>query len=224
VLLVPIANFRNRNAVNPLQPKTGKRVLIEIENYLKDLASPGVHIHARNPVYEQIIVAFRVKFHEGYDIGYYLKKLNDEIVRFLTPWAFDEEAEVRFGEKIYASLIINFIEERRYVDFITDFFMAVCREKCCPGEDHHHVPSAISNPDGSITHAPELHPALLKKVCSCEELLYLIAGHNKFRGEIVAVRSGPRSILVSVPQHIIIPYEEPDQPSPCDDRIRAGSN
>jgi hypothetical protein len=224
VLLVPIANFRNRNAVNPLQPKTGKRVLLEIEDYLKGLTSPGVHIHARNPVYEQIIVAFRVKFHEGYDTGYYLKKLNDEIVRFLTPWAFDEEAEVKFGDKVYASLIINFIEERVYVDFITDFFMAVCREECCPREDDRRQPPGNAGVEGPIASAPELHPRELSGVCSCEELLYLIAGHNKFRGEIVAVPSGPRSILVSVPQHIIIPYEEPDSTSPCDERIRAGSN
>ena len=43
-----------------------------------------------------------------------------------------ENADVAFNQKIYASSIINFIEERSYVDFITDFVMGVCCNECCP--------------------------------------------------------------------------------------------
>jgi len=43
----------------------------------------------------------------------------------------DDIADVKFGQKIYSSSIINFIEERTYVDFITDFLMVVCRNGCC---------------------------------------------------------------------------------------------
>ena len=132
MLVVPIANLKNRNAINPLQPKTSRRTLLEIEAYLKTKASPFVKIHAKNPVYEQVLTAFRVQFYTGTDKGFYLKKLNDEIVHFLTPWAFDETAELAFDQKIYASAIINFIEERPYVDFITDFTMYMCRDECCP--------------------------------------------------------------------------------------------
>ena len=58
VLLVPISNLKNRNAVNPLQPKTSRRVLLEIEAYLKKRTSPFVQVHAKNPVYEQVLVFF----------------------------------------------------------------------------------------------------------------------------------------------------------------------
>jgi hypothetical protein len=221
VLVVPIANLKNRNAVNPLQPKTSRLVLVEIENYLKTLTSPFVHVHAKNPVYEEIIVAFKVKFYSGYDIGFYLKKLNEEIVHYLTPWAFDENAEVIFGAEVYASSIINFIEEREYVDFITDFFMAVCREQCCPGEHAHTKAPITVNADG-VPSVPADTLAELDKACSCEELLYLLVGNDKFKGEIIAKPSGPRSILVSVPQHIIIPYEEPGYLSPCERRLKKG--
>lgn len=132
VLLVPIANLKNRNAVNPLQPKTSRRVLIAIQEFLKTKTAPFVQVHAKNPVYEQIIVSFKVQFYSGVDKGYYMKQLNDELVHFLTPWAFDETADVQFGQKVYASSIINFIEERSYVDFITDFAMGVCCNECCP--------------------------------------------------------------------------------------------
>lgn len=40
VLLVPIANLKNRNAVNPLQPKTSRRVLIAIQEFLKPKRRP----------------------------------------------------------------------------------------------------------------------------------------------------------------------------------------
>ncbi len=251
VLVVPISDMNHRNAVNPLQPKTARLTLIEIEQYLQTLVSPFVKVHAKNPVYEEIIVAFRVKFYEGYDIGYYLKQLNQEIVEYLTPWAFDANADVVFGQKVYASSIINFIEKRPYVDFITDFFMAVCREECCPGKHREPVkpadigmpnasgtpnapatpgtqvggvPSpagapatpAAATPKGSLT--PEQMATALSNACGCEEVLYLIIGKNKFKGEIVAAPSGPRSILVSVQQHIIVPYEEPPYLSPCEKR------
>ncbi len=134
VLIVPVANLKNRNSVNPLQPKTSRRILMEIEKYLKGLTSPFVKVHARNPVYEEILTSFSVKFHTGTDQGYYLKVLNEDLVHFLTPWAFDENASFRFGQKVYASAIINFIEEREYVDFITDFEMRVCRQTCCTDE------------------------------------------------------------------------------------------
>ncbi|MCW3090724.1 MAG: hypothetical protein JWP81_1793 [Ferruginibacter sp.] len=207
VLLVPIPNLKNRNSINPLQPKTSRRVLLEIESYLKALTSPFVKVHAKNPVYEQVIVGFRVKFYTGTDIGFYLKRLNEEIVQYLTPWAFDENADVEFGHKIYASSIINFIEERDYVDFITDFVMGVCKDECCPSKEL--VVTSSQDDNDSVA-------AILNKICGCEGIENLLGKDTAIIGEIVARPSTPRSILVSVPQHVIIPYEEPERPTPCE--------
>lgn len=209
VLIVPIADLKNRNAVNPLQPKTGRRTLLEIEAYLQKRTSPFVKVHAKNPVYEQIMVAFRVKFYTGTDKGFYLKKLNEEIVHFLTPWAFDETADVKFGGEVYSSSIINFIEERPYVDFITDFFMFVCRDECCPPSQ-----KRIKERD---TYQEEQTPAeILSQFCNCKSFEELL--QSDFDGLVVARPSTPRSILVSVPKHIIVPYEEPQRPSDCEKR------
>ncbi|SKC66349.1 carboxypeptidase-like regulatory domain-containing protein [Ohtaekwangia koreensis] len=298
VLIVPIANFKNRNALNPLQPKTSRRTLLEIESYIKKRTSPFVRVHAKNPLYEQVLVFFRVKFYLGTDKGYYLKKLNEEIVHFLTPWAFDENADVVFGQKIYASSIINFIEERPYVDFITDFIMGVCKDECClPGELQEDQSSVTQSPDGrpiitgivydSTSGAPQagvtvqvkgatastvtdasgaftLHPGTmesviltfsfvgytfkevsspvnrswkiyllqnvsgddsgddedlietLSKVCGCDNIEALLQDKSEFRGEVVAKPSTSRSILVSAPRHIIIPYEEKPRLTPCE--------
>jgi hypothetical protein len=200
---VPISNLKNRNAINPLQPKTSRRVLLDIEAYIKKRTSHFVHVHAKNPVYEQVLVFFRVKFMDGFDKGFHMKKLNDEIVHYLTPWAFDDIAEVKFGQKIYASSIINFIEERNYVDFITDFLMLVCRSGCCDDV----VEEAIDADNDED---------VLNKIADCSDMEILLQDEVDFIGDIVAKPSTARSLLVSAPRHIIIPYVEPEVLSPCE--------
>lgn len=131
VLIVPISNLRNKNAVDILKPRTGRRTLLQIEEYLQKLTSPFVHVRAKNPKFEEIKTAFNVKFYTGTDKGKYLKQLNKDIIEFLTPWAFDVTKEIIFGGSVYASNIINFIEELKYVDYITCFRMIHIVKECC---------------------------------------------------------------------------------------------
>lgn len=291
VLILPIANLKNRNAVNPLQPKTSRRTLLAIEDYLKERVSPFVKVHAKNPIYEQILVSFKVKFYTGTDKGFYMKKLNEEIVHFLTPWAFDEKAEVTFGQKVYASAIINFIEKRPYVDFITDFTMVVCCNECCtpevasqevkitvkvvneegsgiPGvtlkinnsnlpfiydentkeytlegkvtnyftievskdeyktEESHYLKPSDAKQNitldfiiiNSLTKSRETMDEKLSGISNCDDMECFLEGNATFKREIVAKPCTSRSLLVSAPQHEIIPYEEPPYVSPCETR------
>jgi hypothetical protein len=199
VLLIPIADLKNRNALNPLQPKTSRKTLLDIEAYCKKMTSPFVKVHAKNPVYEEILVSCKVKFHRGTEKGFYLKKLNEDIKQFLTPWAFDETAEIVFGQKIYASSIINFIEGLPYVDFITDFLMFLCENPCCPDIDVDPIKSS------AVT---------LDTVNSCCDLDEFISTKG-FPGNTVAKASGPRTILVSAARHDISLYEERPTLSPC---------
>ena len=208
VLIVPVPNLKNDNAANPLQPKTSRLTLIEIVNYLSPLTSPFVKVHARNPVYEQVIVFFRVKFLSGIDKGYYLKKLNDEIVQYLTPWAFDQTIEADFGQKIYASAVINFIEQRPYVDFITDFLMGVCRNECCPPKQHN--AKKITGKD---------FVAALDTVSGCNDIEVFLKDQGYFIGDVIAKPSSQMSLLVSAPKHIILLYEDPTELTPCEKRL-----
>jgi hypothetical protein len=69
---------------------------------------------------------FSLKLYEEYkDFAFYKNKLKEEITAFLSPWAYGNTSTIDFGGKIYKSVLINFIEERYYVDFITDVFMYV---------------------------------------------------------------------------------------------------
>ncbi len=64
-----------------------------------------------------------MKFFDGYEFSYYHDQLQQEITRFLTPWSYNSNAEIDFGGKVYKSVLINFIEERPYVDYITNVEM-----------------------------------------------------------------------------------------------------
>ncbi|MDI3319779.1 hypothetical protein [Pinibacter soli] len=119
VSVITVPNQRNNTNVNPLRPYTPIGLLNNINDYLKTIISPFVKLHVKNPQFEEIQLDFKVTFYEHMDPAFYMGLLNDEIEKFLCPWAFDDDVEVSFGGKIYKSELINFIEERPYVDFVT---------------------------------------------------------------------------------------------------------
>lgn len=122
VSVIVISNVRNKNAVDPLRPKTSLITLVQIREYISKLNSSGVELHVKNPIFEEIQVKTNVRFYPGYDSGFYGKKLEDDIKAFLSPWAFDT-TDLVFGGRMHKSVILNFIEELPYVDFVTCFEM-----------------------------------------------------------------------------------------------------
>ncbi|MFA6923673.1 MAG: baseplate J/gp47 family protein [Bacteroidales bacterium] len=121
ITLIVIENLYNKNAVNPLEPKASADTLSNIKDYLENYISPFVNLEVQNPVYEKVKVHCKVKFMQGYDDGYYGTQLNEDIKKFLSPWAYKEGQDIVFGGKIYKSAILDFIEEREYVDYVLDF-------------------------------------------------------------------------------------------------------
>ncbi len=123
VSLIVISNVRNRNAVDLLKPRTSLSLINEIQEFLAKIKSPYVNLFVNNPVYEEIMVDFNVKFHQGYDKGLYETILINAIKQYLSPWAYDIGSDLVFGGKIHKSMVLNFVEQQDYVDFITCFKM-----------------------------------------------------------------------------------------------------
>jgi hypothetical protein len=121
VRLIVVPDLRNRNAVNPLEPKASLDTLDSIHDYLAARASDFVELEVTNPDYEAIRIECQVRFHTGYDQGYYLSQLVSDIQNFLSPWLHDEAADISFGGRIHRSQVLLFVEQREYVDFVTDF-------------------------------------------------------------------------------------------------------
>ena len=121
--IVVVPDYQLRPSGNPLRPNFNAAFLRSVEEHLQqNLSSPHINIHVSNPAYESLLVACKVAFVAGFDPGYYSTLLNEEIKRFLSPWAFpDEGQDIVFGGKIHKSEILAFVEGRPYVDFVTDF-------------------------------------------------------------------------------------------------------
>lgn len=124
VTIITIPNLHQRNDINPLKPYTSQAMLDEIREFLKARISCHVNLHVVNPDFEEVKLKFKLRLAKGYDdFTIYSGQLRQEITDFLTPWATGK-GDISFGGSIHKSVMINFIEERPYVDFITDVEMA----------------------------------------------------------------------------------------------------
>lgn len=123
VTLIVVPDVRNKNMFNPLEPKVSLNTITNIEAYLKTRTTFFVSPQVQNPEYEKVQLEFKVKFSTIGDFGIYSAKLNQAILEYLTPWAYSNAAEIEFGGTVRKSVLINFIEEQSYVDFLTDVKM-----------------------------------------------------------------------------------------------------
>ena len=123
ITIVAVPNLHNSNAVDPLRPYTSLGELDLIKTFLETHASELVNLHVENPVFETISTEFSVRFRQGIDEAFSIGLLQQELVQFLSPWAFEEGMDIAFGGSIHKSSLIDFVEERAYVDYVTDFRM-----------------------------------------------------------------------------------------------------
>ncbi len=117
VTVVPICDLHLHGSPL-LTPHSDYAVLREIEQFLAGKASPFVRIHATSPQLSYALIRCRVKFRSGLDKGFYLQRLNDELIALLTPW--QKGGPLSFASRVYLSAIMSFIDKREYVDFVED--------------------------------------------------------------------------------------------------------
>jgi len=123
VTLVVVPQVHNKNFYNPLQPKVSTLVREKIKAFLQPQMSFFTSVFISNPDYETALLDFKVRFLSAGDFGVYRDQLNHAIKNFLTPWAFTNTAGIYFGGSINKSVLLNFIEEQPYVNFVTDLKM-----------------------------------------------------------------------------------------------------
>lgn len=123
VMIVVVPDLRNMNAIDPLQPRADADTITRITRHATAHAGMGVRVKVKSPRYQKIRLDFKVRFHEGYEFNYYRNALEQELIRTLSPWAFDASREISFGGVIYKSVLLDVVEDLEYVDYVTDFRM-----------------------------------------------------------------------------------------------------
>jgi hypothetical protein len=121
VTIIAIPNLQTLPQRDPLKPYTSLGVLQQIETFLQARTSCFAQLHVKNPQFEEVRVSFAMRLFPGYDEAYYTAQLQQAITRFLSPWAFAGGGSPTFDGTIYKSVLINFVEQQPYVDYVTDF-------------------------------------------------------------------------------------------------------
>ena len=121
VVVVVILKNSNSFPFFPLKPKAPNNLLTEIKQYIQTLMPPQVKVIVRNPRFEEVQYRLAVKFVDGADRGFHINKINEDLKRYLSPWAYAKEAEISFGSTIYSSSIIHYLENLDYVDYVANF-------------------------------------------------------------------------------------------------------
>ena len=152
VTLVTIPDLSKSTYANPLRPYTPIGTLVDITNYLRKISNPFVTLHVRNPQFEEIQLEFDVMLRSNMDADFYLNQLNDDIERFLCPWAFDTANQVSFGGKMQKSTLVDFIDERPYVHAVSGFKMhhIIRNEDNAVQTAHYNVEEVVASSARSI--------------------------------------------------------------------------
>ena len=120
VYLIVIPDIVNKNVFDLFQPRVSQALLNQIKSFVDARNSLHVKTIVANPDYEEVTVSLKVKFRTGFEENYYQKVLNDDIIRFLSPWAFRETGTLRFGQTLHLSILIHYLEKLSYVDYLQD--------------------------------------------------------------------------------------------------------
>ncbi len=123
VILAVIPDLYKLKAGNSFEPKVPVSIIEKIDAYVRKRTSPFVRFRAMNPRYEKINFSLRVKLMPGKDENYFREKLKQDLKELLAPWAVGKYDKLTFGQCVYRSDIIRFLENTDYVDFINDFQM-----------------------------------------------------------------------------------------------------
>lgn len=135
VRVIVIPDIRRQLPRDPFAPKAPTSLLAEIEAELRELSPDHVRVEVRNPQYVAVMVRLGVRFAAGVDASWAQRELVRDLNRYLSPWAYDEGAELSIGGRIYANSIIDFVDRRDYIDYIAELKLF----RSFDGEDFHLV-------------------------------------------------------------------------------------
>ncbi|MBZ4043751.1 baseplate J/gp47 family protein [Flavobacterium hibisci] len=193
VTLVVIPDIVDKNVFDIYEPRVSTAALNNIERFINSKNSMQVYAKVINPDYEKVIIKLDVKFYPEYDENFYKKQLNEDLIKFLSPWAFDTSKQIIFGVELQRSIVIEYIENLHYVDFLSTLEMAIYIDKKTNKEQ----PIPLEDTENNQANIPLLD----------------------FQNTLSP--SSPKNILVSVKNHIISTNIKtckepiPEQPEKC---------
>lgn len=118
VKVIVIPDLRGALPADALAPKAPANLLEAIRRFLQARAPEAATVQVQNAVFLPVRIRLGVRFRAGQEERFSRQRLAGDLVRFLSPWAYGEGAEIRIGDTIYATSIVDFADRLDYVDYV----------------------------------------------------------------------------------------------------------
>jgi hypothetical protein len=116
--LVVIPDVTRLQPSDPYAPKAPANLIARIRDDLQARAPLCAQVRVRNATFVPVRIRIAIRFHDAFDVDLAKADLNEALNRYLSPWAFDEGAEIFIGGSVYANTIVDFVERRASVDYV----------------------------------------------------------------------------------------------------------
>lgn len=159
VTLVVMPDTRNKNAFDIYQPRVSRNTLSTIKEHINSLNTAHVNASVINPNYQEVEVVIAARFFEQFDEEFYKKQLDEDIKRYISPWAFDAAREIVFDVAINTNLLLNYVEHLAYVDYIDSIAVYVDGQLQSSA-------SITADPKSILVSAKQHQVTIAQKVCA----------------------------------------------------------
>ncbi len=197
VLIAVIPDIKQLVVSDSTEPRCPVSLLDEIRDFLRARISPFIRLKIENPRYEGVHIQVQAKFRSGFETPFFQNKLESEIRNFLAPWRLGEISQMQFGRPVYKTHLIQFIESRDYIDFIS-----------CLEWRHSDDKNTCCEPEKLVCHSEAIYPRTARSILIGGDILV----HNPL------VRASGESIIFdrNCPEVVSIkcPPKDQEHPSP----------
>ena len=149
VIIVPDLKRITNNTSNAL---FSSNELKEVQSFLRVRCPLNVNISVKNPNYEKVRAKMNIRFRNGFDHKFYIKKLDKDIKSFISPFLYMNETNLDMSESIQSTRILNFIENLDYIEHILNFSL------------FHIVENKIINQNTAKLNSTEISPSKLTSI------------------------------------------------------------
>ena len=146
VKVVVIPDLRGALPADALAPKAPANLLEAIRRFLQARAPEAATVQVQNAVFLPVRIRLGVRFREGQEERFSRQRLEGDLVRFLSPWAYDEGAEIRIGDTIYATSIVDFADRLDYVDYVAQIKLFLLDRNENPTKEQDGMAASIQAP------------------------------------------------------------------------------
>jgi len=146
VKVIGIPDLRGALPADALAPKAPANLLEAIRRFLQDRAPESATVKVQNAIFRPVKIRLGVRFQEGQEERFSEQRLQGDLIRFLSPWAYDEGAEIRIGATIFATSIVNFVDRLDYVDYVAQVKLFLLDGNGNPTQEHEGMAASIQTP------------------------------------------------------------------------------